>query len=234
MTEIKEDDIVMCTVRKIEGTTVFVDIDEDGPGTIVMSEIAAGRIRNIRDYVTVGKKIVCKVLKAAKAQIELSLRRVTAKEKEEIKDKYEKERNLFSMLKSSTKNPEEILKKIKQEYEARDFLEEAKINPEITEKFFPKAEAQAFTKILSEKKEKEKIVKKTISIKSLSSSGINDIKEALQLPKNVEIRYLGSSKFSISSKGKDFKEANHQVQTALEQIKSRAKEKKLIFESEEK
>lgn len=232
--EIKEDDIVMCTVKKIEGTTVFVDIDENGQGTIVMSEIAAGRIRNIREYVTVGKKIVCKVLKISKEHAELSLRRVTAKEKEEIKDKHEKERNLLSMLKSSVKKPDEILKKIKEQYEARDFLEEARSNPKIIEKFFPKSEAQTFAKILSEKKEKEKIVKKSITIKSFSPMGINDIKEALQMTKNVEIHYLGSSKFMIAAKAKDFKQANLQVQNAIEQIKTKAKEKKLIFESEEK
>jgi translation initiation factor 2 alpha subunit (eIF-2alpha) len=95
----------------------------------------------------------------------------------------------------------------------------------------PKKEAEAFSKILAEKKEKEKIAKKTISIRSLSESGINDIKEALSTAKNVEIRYLGSSKFSISAKGKDFKEANHKVLQAIEMIKSRAKEKKLFFEA---
>jgi translation initiation factor 2 alpha subunit (eIF-2alpha) len=232
--ELREDDIVMCTVRKIEGTTVFVDIEDNGAGTIVMSEIAAGRIRNLRDYVIIGKKIVCKVLKIAKDHIELSLRRVTAKEKEEIKDKYEKERNLLSMLKTSTKEPEEILKKIKQSADIIEFLEEARSNPQVAEKFMPKSEAQAFTKILSEKREKEKIVKKTISIKSFSSSGINDIKSTLEAPKDVEIHYLGSSKFSLSSKGKNFKEANNKVLSAIEMIKNKAKEKKLIFEAEEK
>ena len=232
--EIREDDIVMCTVRKIEGTTVFVDIEDNGQGSIVMSEIAAGRIRNLRDYVIIGKKIVCKVLKIAKDHIELSLRRVTTKEKEEIKDRYEKERNLLSMLKASTKNPEEILKKIKQSTDIIEFLEEAKVNPKSAEAFMPQSEAQAFTKILSEKKDKEKIVKKTIAIKSLSSSGINDMKSALECPKDIEIRYLGSSKFSISSKGKDFKEANNKVLSAIEMIKNKAKEKKLLFECEEK
>ncbi len=232
--EIREDDIVMCTVKKIEGTTVFVDIEDNGQGSIVMSEIAAGRIRNLRDYVTAGKKIVCKVLKIAKDHIELSLRRVTAKEKEEIKDRYEKERNLLSMLKASTKKPEEILKKIKQSEDIIEFLEQAKANPKSAEAFMPKSEAEAFTKILAEKKEKEKIVKKTITIKSLSSSGINDIKSSLESAKDVEIRYLGSSKFSISSKGKDFKQAANKVLSAIETMKNKAKEKKLLFECEEK
>lgn len=232
--EIKEDDIVMCTVKKIEGTAVFVEIEGKGEGSIVFSEVAAGRIRNIRSHVIPNKKIVCKVLKISKGHIELSLRRVTSKEKEEIKEKYEKERNLLSMLKTSTKNPEEILKKIKEEYEAQDFLEEAKENQGIIEKFMPKAEVQAFAKILAEKKEKEKTTKKIITIKSISQSGIKDIKETLQEAKDVEIRYLGSSKFSIFAKAKDFKEANQKIQNAIEQIKAKAKEKKLVFETEEK
>ena len=152
--ELKEDDIVMCTVRNIEGTTVFVDIEDNGPGSIFMSEIAAGRIRNLRDYVIIGKKIVCKVLKITKDHVELSLRRVTTKEKDEIKDRYEKERNLLSMLKTSTKEPEEILKKIKQSEDIIEFLEEARSNPQVAEKFMPKSEAAAFTKILAEKKDK--------------------------------------------------------------------------------
>ena len=64
--------------------------------------------------------------------------------------------------------PEEILKKIREEYEAIDFLEEARQNPKIIEKFIPKAEQEVFKKILTEKKDKEKITKKTITIKSLS------------------------------------------------------------------
>ena len=138
------------------------------------------------------------------------------------------------MLKTSAKNPEDVLKKIKTEYEAIDFLEEARANPKIIENFLSSQEARAFAKILSEKKEKEKIVKKTIKIKSFSQTGINDIKSALESAKNVEIRYLGSSKFSISSKGKDFKDANNKVQSAIEQVKNKAHERKLIFESEEK
>ena len=234
MTELKEDDIVMCTVKKIEGATVFVDTEENGEGSIVMSEVAAGRIRNIRDYVSIRKKVVCKVLKVGKDRLELSLRRVTASEKEKIKERYEKERNLMSILKASIKNPEEIFKKIKEEYEAKDFLEKAKVNSRIIEKFVPNLESATFLRILSERKDKEKEVKKKITLKSFSQTGINHIKEALQEAKNVKTNYLGSSKFSISAKAKDFKEANQKIQTAIDKIKAKAKEKKLIFESEEK
>ncbi|MEN9625985.1 MAG: hypothetical protein RL557_313, partial [archaeon] len=61
--ELEEGQIVLCTVDKIIGTTVFVRIDNNGEGTLTFSEIAPGRIRNLREYVMPGKKIVCKILK---------------------------------------------------------------------------------------------------------------------------------------------------------------------------
>lgn len=83
--EIEIGDILICAVEKIAGTTVFVEIEgSDKRGTIILSEIAAGRIRNLRDYVVPKKTIVCKVLRVSKDHVELSLRRVKEKEKKEI------------------------------------------------------------------------------------------------------------------------------------------------------
>ena len=87
---LEEGDIVLCTVDRIVGTNVFVKIDseQEKEGVIVFSEIAPGRIRNIRDYVVPKKKIVCKVLRISGDRIDLSLRRVTQKEQKELKEKY--------------------------------------------------------------------------------------------------------------------------------------------------
>ena len=57
-----EGQIVLGTVSKIVGTTVFVEIEGNGEATLITSEISPGRIRNLRDYVVPGKKIVCKIL----------------------------------------------------------------------------------------------------------------------------------------------------------------------------
>ena len=79
--ELEVGDLVMCTVDRIVGTVVFVKIDGYGEGGIIMSEIAPGRIRNLRDYVVPKKRIACKVLRISGNRIDLSLRRVTPKEK---------------------------------------------------------------------------------------------------------------------------------------------------------
>ena len=71
---------LLCTVKKILPNSIFAKLDEfeNKEGMIHISEISPGRIRNIRDYVKEGKKIVCKVLNVNKEKgyIDLSLRRV--------------------------------------------------------------------------------------------------------------------------------------------------------------
>ena len=124
-------DNVLCTVERIEGTVVFVTLDGGKEGSIVVSEIAPGRIRNLRDYVVPKKKIVCKILRISeKGNIELSLRRVSAKERKEVLDKYNQERAYTSILKKVLSDKtEKIIEKIKLEDSVSDFFLEVKTNP---------------------------------------------------------------------------------------------------------
>ena len=100
MTNLEVGDIVMCTVDRIERTTVFVKIHGDGEGSIILSEIAPGRIRNLREYVVPKKQIICKVLRISGNHIELSLRRVTPKEQKQIREEFRQEKSYKSILKS--------------------------------------------------------------------------------------------------------------------------------------
>ena len=230
---IKEEDLVMCTVKSLEGTTVFVHIEGDGEGSISLSEIAAGRIRNIRDYVVPNKKIVCKVLKIVNNQAQLSLRRVTGTERQEIEERYKKEKSFMSILKTISKEPEKLADKIKETKPLWEFFDEARENPKIIHDILKKDEAQQLEKILTEKKEKEKEVKKTIILRSDSDSGVNDIRQILDI-KGLDISYLGSSQFTLIAKGKEFKDADNKIQTALKQIQDKAKQFKATLEIKEK
>ena len=231
--ELIEGSLVLCTVKKIEKTTVFLEIEGNGEGSMVLSEVAAGRIRNLRDYVAPNRRIVCKILRIENGNIQLSLRRVTGKEKELVLQQYERERNITNMLKAIIKSPEILIDKIKKEYNLIDFFEEAKENTSLLKKFFVKEELEKLSKILIEKLEKEKIVRKIFKLSSNSKNGLSVIKEVL-LNISAKIKYLGSSKFSIEIQAKDFKEANKQLLSALDQIQSKAKQKKALFEIMEK
>jgi translation initiation factor 2 alpha subunit (eIF-2alpha) len=230
--ELKEEDLILCTVRKIEGTTVIVDIPSFGEGHLSFPEIAAGRIRNIREYVVPNKKIVCKVLKMINNHPTLSLRRVTAKERDSVLDKDNKEKILKNMLKSITPEPEKIIEKIKEKYDLQEFYDNIRTSKQISE-FLSKEELTKFEKILLEKKEKNKEEKRTIVLSSDSDQGIQEIKKVLDI-KNATIHYLGSSQFSISVTANDFKEANHNLDQIIKSIESQAKTLKMRFELKEK
>jgi len=233
-TELKEDDIVLCTVKRTEGTTVFLDIENNGEGTMIFSEVSPGRIRNIREYVFPNKKIVCKVLRLRNGHPELSLRRVTAKEREEVLDRNKKEKTLVNMIKPILKEKTpDIITKIKEKYDLADFLDEARENPEIIKKFITGKQAKELAKIFKEKREKEKEVKQKITLETNAESGLSDIKKSLDIDK-AEIRYLGSSNFSISVKAKDYKKANALLENIIEQIKSKAKSLKVDIKVKEK
>ena len=97
--QLEEGDIVLCTVDKIVRTNVFVHIEGHDEGTIILSEIAPGRIRNIRNYVVPKKKIVCKILRIKKGNIDLSLRRVSKKEKKRSWKRLNKKKVMRVLLK---------------------------------------------------------------------------------------------------------------------------------------
>ena len=51
-------EVVLCTVTRIQYTSVFVTLDEyEMQGMLHISEVSPGRIRNLNDYVKVGKKM---------------------------------------------------------------------------------------------------------------------------------------------------------------------------------
>ena len=101
----EEADLVLCTVSKIYPHCVFVNIDDYSgkQGMIHISEVSPGRIRNIHDYVRMGKKVICKVLRVnlEKGHIDLSYRRVTESQR----------RNKVNELKQEQK-AEKIVEKV--------------------------------------------------------------------------------------------------------------------------
>src|SRR3989304_3671422 len=125
--ELEVGDNLLCTVDRIVGTVVFVKMHfgkEETEGSIVMSEVAPGRIRNIRDYVVPKKKIVCKVLRvSANGHIDLSLRRVTLKESKEVREKTEEEQSYIKIVKSILKEKaDDVIAKIKEKNNVYDFF----------------------------------------------------------------------------------------------------------------
>ena len=234
--QLEEGQIVLCTVEKVIGTTVFVKIQDNGEGTITTSEIAPGRIRNLRDYVVPGKKIVCKILKIDENRIQLSLRRVKQNEKKELLDKIKKEKNYKAIIKTIAGDESiEIIKKINSDYSHLDFFEEIKQKPDLLKKYFNKAQAEKLLKILESKKEKPKEIKQILKLSSKSSNGILTIKNIINKAcegSKCDVSYIAAGKYSLKIQGKDFKEIKSEIHKVTESIENQAKKENCEFSLE--
>lgn len=235
MKDLEEGDVVLCTVDRIVGTVVFVKIDGNGEGSIIVSEIAPGRIRNLRDYVVPKKRIVCKVLRISGDRIDLSLRRVTLKEQKEVLEKNKLEKSYQSILRTIVGQKfEQVLNEISKQENIVDFFNEAKTNPKELEKILGKTEASKILEILNSQKKKPVEVKKEFNLSTTKPEGIILIKKVLEHVKNSEIVYISAGKYTIRLESTEAKNAENTIKDSLNQIEKQAKEMGLKFSIREK
>lgn len=220
-------DLVSCVVDRIVGTVVFVKIHgqkQETEGSIVFSEVAPGRIRNIRDYVVPKKKIVCKILRISNNNIDLSLRRVTQKERKEVLEGENLEKSYISILKSVLENKaEETIKKIKEQDNITNFLEESKTDFKELEKIVGKENAQKIIEILNTQKKKSSKIKKEINLTTTKPDGITLIKKILNLFKDFEVKYIAAGKYLVESESEDIKSADKKIREKIDEAEKEAK-----------
>ncbi|MAG02886.1 hypothetical protein CMI42_06110 [Candidatus Pacearchaeota archaeon] len=230
---LEEGEIVLCTVDKILGTIVFVKIENGAEGTITTSEISPGRIRNLRDYVVPGKKIVCKILRIQGDKIYLSLRRVKQQEKKELLDRISKEKSYKSILKTTLKEKaDKIIKEITEDYSITDFFETIKEEPKTLEKYLKKDEIEKITKILESKKDKDKEIKQLFKLSTNANNGILKIKKIIKdscKDTKCKITYLAAGKYRINIKGDNFKEIKQDLNKTLQSLEKSAKKEGCEF-----
>jgi translation initiation factor 2 alpha subunit (eIF-2alpha) len=228
--DLEEGDVVLCTVDRIVGTVVFVKIEGDGEGSIILSEIAPGRIRNLRDYVVPKKKIVCKVLRISGDRIDMSLRRVTQKEQKEVIEQYKLEQNYISILKSVLKEKaDKIILQIQEKDKVYSFLQEAKKDSKKLEALIDKEDAKKILDILNAQKDKKIIVKKEILLSSTNSDGLDKIKNLFSEIKDAEIKYLSAGRYLLKTESNDVKSADSNLNTIIKNLEEKAKKLKLDF-----
>lgn len=227
------NDTVICTVKKILYHSVFVSLDEyeSVDGMIHISEIAPGRIRNLRDYVVEGKKIVCKVLNINKeGNIDLSLRRITTGVAITKLNDYKQEEKAEKLLEQVAKEAKLDLAKVYDLMGHKVIEKYGGLYPffqtvfdkgkEVIEEFKPGAK---FSELLL-KTIKEKIrpvdvnVNGILTLRSFNSNGVEDVKLILNkiIEKNVRVQYLGAPKYKLDVISSDYKKAENILKEAVD------------------
>jgi len=238
----ENDEIVMCTVKRILPHSVFVDLDEYGrEGMVHISEVSPGRIRNLRDFVSEGRKIVCKVLNINRERgyIDLSLRRVNLIQRRKKLDDYKQEikaekliENVGKQLKLSLGQMyDEVGYKILERYPSlTDCFKEIIHNGLKLNKLGIKESLASKIESLVEERMKPQMVsvKGILKLSSKESNGIEIIKKILTnlVSKGVNVTYLGAPKYKIVVEDSDYKKAEYKLKEAMNSSLEMAKKLK--------
>lgn len=243
----EDSEIVFCTVSKVHYNSVFVIMDfYNRPGMIHISEISAGRIRNIRDYVKEDKKIVCKVLRvdASKGHVDLSLRRVSDNLRRKTVDELKQEQKAEKIIEHVAKNLKIPLKKFYEDIsknilDTYSFIHQAfnaivednlSLNKDLG---IDKKQADILEKLVRERiKPKRVVIQEIISIESYEPDGVKLIKTVLlgAIKKDCLIKYVGSGKYHLEITDKTYKLAESRVLKINEYIEKSLKKAEVKFE----
>lgn len=231
----EENELVLCTITKVQFNSVFANLDEYGQqGMIHISEVAPGRIRNIRDYVKEGKKVVCKVLRVSeeKGHIDLSLRRVTEMQNREkgnwIKQEQKAEKIVEQIAKKLNLNFLELYNdlssKIFKKYDSLHSCFESALaeNTNLTKLagIAPEISREIMEIIEQRFRPAEVKIGGYFKLVSYAPEGVEIIKTALErgeaVSDKIKINYLGAGKYNIYVTAPDYKEAERILEKATE------------------
>jgi translation initiation factor 2 subunit 1 len=252
----EEGELVLCTVTSVQSHSVFVRLEEyfengqNKGGLVHISEISPGRIRNIRDFVTEGKTIVCKVIRINKEKgyIDLSLRRVTEAQRRQksdsIKSEQKAEKIVEIVCKQHKKNMNEVMDLLKPksaDYETLYAFFEACVKDEklMDAVGLDKKISDSLMETLRQRIKPEIIsISGKLNVKTYLPDGIELIKKVLikarDLDKeNVRVLYLGAGKFQIEVKALDYKIAEKTLSKVVDTV-TKGMQKNDVVEFERK
>ncbi len=233
-------DLVVATVKRVVDYGAYVKLDEyEGvEGLIHISEIASTYVRNIRVHVREGQKLVLKVLRVSpqRGQVDLSLRRVTGREKSEKMLEWKKVRKADSIIKGAAErlklSDDEASKVRTLIYEKFDnpfdAFEEVIDEGEVTFTKLGLSEdwAKALTEVARTKIRLEKAkVTGSVELTCTRSAGVEAIRQALRGVKKVKktrgtsikVYTIGAPRYRIEVRSKEITDAQATLNLAIEE-----------------
>lgn len=235
-------DLAIATVQEVTDYGAYVKLDEFSKrGLLHVSEISSSWIRNIRDFVREGQKLVIKVLRVdtEKGHIDVSLRRVTKRERIEKIMLWKKERKAETLIRGVAEKTgvpvNEIQEKagslMEKEYGLYDAFEKAVREGEevLTKIGVPADLAKVIVEVGSERIRVPMVkVKGTVDLRCNKPNGAKLLKEAFLEAKKAEksrgtkIRFyvVAAPRYSIEVLAENYKRAEETLQKIADNVTS--------------
>ncbi len=230
-------EIVIATVNRITDHGVYVVLDEyEKEGFLHISEISSRWVKNIRDYAREGEKTVLKVLRVnpERKHIDLSLRRVSGREKRERVLLWKKSKKAESLLRSASQKLGIPVNEVYEKaglplenafgdlYDGLEQVTKEGIDVLLTQDV-PKEMATVLAEIAKDKIKISTVsVRGTLKLRCTKPNGVLAIKKALLAAKEagksnatgVRIYTVSPPKYRIKVTAPNYKEANATLKKA--------------------
>jgi translation initiation factor 2 subunit 1 len=222
-------EFVLATVRKVMPFGAVCSLDEYRNAECFMhiSEVSSGWIRNIREHIKEGQKIVALVLGVdrEKGHIDVSAKRVSDVERKRKMESYKSEVRAEKILgrvatslkkgKASTDEARQIHASLVKEWgDAWTGLEAIAKGEDAKVKLSKEWLAALSSTVAEELKPKEISIRANLTLKSYAGDGIERIKTALAAVESasseaarVRVRYLGAPRYYVDVSSTDYKVA---------------------------
>jgi len=236
MTKIQEfpevGDLVIGTVSDVFPYGAFVKLDEyDKVGMIHIKEISSAWVKNIRNHVREGQKVVTKVLKVVpdRGHIDLSLRRTTAQQRKWTIQQHKRKKKADKLLEYYAREYElsreelekNIITPLEQKYETLlEGMEEIIRNKKLIE-IIPEKYRESFYELLLANVEIPSVeITGYLDITCAKRNGIEIIKNALVEAEGdgVIIQLVGTPRYMVKVEAEDYKIAEELLKKTHEQV----------------
>jgi len=232
-------DLVIATIETVTDYGAYAKLDEfEKRGLLHVSEISSSWIRNIRDFVREGQKVTLKVLRVdhEKGHIDLSLRRVTKRERIEKVMSWKKERKAEALLRGVAEKVglsiDEVYQKtapvIEQKFDLYEAFEKSAVEgPEaLTELGVPENIAKAFSEVAQERIHVKMVkVRGVLEVRVVKPNGVKVIKDAFNKAKsekikdaNVKFYVIAAPKYSVEVQAENYKRAEDVLQKTAQNV----------------
>jgi translation initiation factor 2 subunit 1 len=233
-------DLVIATIESVMDYGAYANLDEySRRGFLHISEISSARIRNVRDFVRENQKMVLKVLRIdiEKGHIDLSLRRVTKRERIEKVKSWKKDRKgdaLLHAVSEKSKLPiHEVYQKagiiLEEKFGLYDGFEKVvKDGPDFLVKLqIPEDLVKVITQVAEERiKIKTVQVRGVIELRCMKANGVRCIQEAFSGAKKsvetkdtkIEFAVIAAPKYSVEVIADNWKRAEEVLDKVSETV----------------
>jgi len=233
-------ELVVATIESVMDYGAYARLDEyNKRGFLHISEISSARIRNVRDFVRENQKMVLKVLRVdvQKGHIDLSLRRVTKRERIEKNKSYKKDRKGETLLHAVAEKVglpfDEVYQKagviLAQEYGLYEGFEQTVKGgiESLTKLGIPEDLAKVIAQVAEERiKIKLVTVKGVIEVRCPKPNGVKCIKDAFVDAKKaqetedtkIEFAVIAAPKYSVEVSADNWKRAEELLEKVSETV----------------